>query len=128
MNELTAVAIRDKNYVAILVRNGLPLLGDISMTETNVPGYYSGTVPIGTQEGIYNVLILDVITRSIDAAGILNWDGTVEIDVSKIVNELHMIHGLQVDSPLLVTESSRTSGNISQTIATSASNTVVIRT
>lgn len=76
---------------------------------------------------MYDVLILDVTTRDIDAAGTLNWDGAAEIDVSKIVNELHMIHGLQIDLPPLVTESSRTSGNISQTIVTSASNTVVIR-
>jgi hypothetical protein len=76
---------------------------------------------------VYDVLILDVTTRDIDAAGTLNWDGAAEIDVSKIVNELHMIHGLQIDLPPLVTESSRTSGNISQTIVTSASNTVVIR-
>lgn len=128
MNELNAVADRNKNYVAILARNGLSLLGDISMTETNVPGYYSGTVPIGTPEGVYDVLILDVTTRDINSSGTLNWNGTIEIDVTKMVNELHILNGLQIGAPLLVTENFRTAGNISQTIESTASNTVVIRT
>lgn len=47
--------------------------------------------------------------------------------IQALVNDIHLIHGLAVGSPLLVSTSSRSAGEVTQSIGTSGGTTIVIR-
>jgi hypothetical protein len=57
------------------------------------------------------------------AAGEINWDGTKEIDpLDDMIREVWELHGLDISMPLTVTQTSRTFGEVIQSIDTSGEN------
>ena len=105
--------------------NGSQVGSNISCIESpTVPGYYTGTVPGSVTAGKYIVGFYN--NNSLIGSGILDWDGTEEIDIESLVNELHMLEGLHNNNPLVVTQTTRTAGGINQSISTNINGDVTV--
>ena len=127
MNELSAITGTGKTLFARLMV-GLKVIGsNITISESSTPGYYTGSIPVGTIANTYTVLIFDNSTGNIIAGGQLFWDGNGEIATANYINELHLLHGLKINQPLIVTGTTRSVSNISQSISTNTNDTVVSR-
>ena len=123
-NELTAIARTGLTLTATLSKSGIVVASSIAMTETSVSGYYIGSMP-ALALGSYAVLVISA--GIIVASGMIDWDGTREINHAGNINELHLIHGLQPASPLVVNLTNRVAGVINQSLAGDATQTTVTR-
>lgn len=108
--------------------NNVPYGSDIPMTEIGTTGEYYCDMQMGSPQGKYLIVFFNGTTKL--SSGLMQWDGSKEVVATPTdpkLDELHKIHGLQAGSPLVVTQSSRSAGNISQTLASSATDTIVSR-
>lgn len=76
MHEINCVAAPGQTLTAKLLTGATVVVTGIDLTESTVPGFYTGSVAGGTAAATYTVLVqsLGVIV----ANGILHWDGTAE--------------------------------------------------
>lgn len=125
-NELQILANDPGLTVTVkLVSNGMQQGADIALTESPfIPGLYLGNVPMGTPEGTYAVLAY--AGGLLVSTGVLQWLGDRELD-PKILDDVHLIHGLRPDSPLTVTPTQRTAGDIEQSITQAGENVTITR-
>lgn len=75
--ELTLSAAPGQTFTATLMNGSTRVAQNIAMTESVVPGFYTGSVPGGTPAGAYKVLFL--VGSTVRGAGELQWSGTAEV-------------------------------------------------
>jgi hypothetical protein len=114
--------------LAVRLHQGAAQIGpDLPMAEIGTTGEYFAAVPPGTAPGQYRAIVMMGAQKV--AAHTLQWTGTApaaggltaaQADQLRKVAQLH-----GVGAALVVTETSRTAGDVSQTIATTPTQTSV---
>lgn len=127
MNEIQTIADPGLSLSAQLTLAGSNVGAALAMSEIR-QGLYAASVPAGTPAGIYTVLVLQGST--VISYGPLHWNGNYEVALSDLENlskELHLVHGLDAEVPLTVSETQRQVGNITQTVTDDGTATTVQR-
>jgi hypothetical protein len=95
---------------------------------TNFPGVYETNLDIGSFDGVYYVYVTYTGTANAQSI-VMEIKARNGSTVSTLVEEIHEVHGLNSNEPLVVNSTSRTVGTIiTQTIAESNGDVTVTRT
>ena len=105
----------------ILGSNGNLITSSINVPEVSGSAVYITDMP-SLPRGKYVIRFFGDNTYL--QSGEINWDGTKEIDpLDDMIREVWEMHGLDIGNPLKVTQTSRTFGDVTQSINTTGENT-----
>jgi hypothetical protein len=76
MHEINCVAAPGQTLTAKLLTGATVVVTGINLTESTVPGFYTGSVAGGTAAATYTVLVQSL--GNVVASGVLHWSGAYE--------------------------------------------------
>ena len=107
---------------------GAQVGSDVSCSEVGSLAIYVGSMP-SASSGQYGVRFFAGSETTPRATGLINWNGSSEVTLAAIeslLREVWRLQGLDAANPMTVTTSSRTAGDITQTITGNGTTTSTV--
>jgi hypothetical protein len=127
MSDIYTTAPTGQTLTARLYQGPAQVGPDLAMTEIGATGEYFAAVPTGTAPGQYRAIVFmgaqKVSAHTLQWAGTAPAAGGLTAAQAGQLRKVAQLHG--VGAELVVTETSRTAGDVSQTIVTTPTQTSV---